>query len=72
MHSKSHNIEIIISDDADEVIKELFDSRKNRYHNNLESIKGSDLALIMFIYCIINVIKQIRIMVDHILIFLTG
>ena len=72
MHSKSHNIEIIISDDADEVIKELFDSRKNRYHNNLESIKGSDLALIMFIYCIINVIKQIRIMVDHILIFLIG
>ena len=72
MHSKSHNIEIIISDDADEVIKELFDSRKNRYHNNLETIKGSDLALIMFIYCIINVIKQIRIMVDHILIFLTG
>ena len=59
MHSKSHNIEIIISDDADEVIKELFDSLKNRYHNNLESIKGNDLALIMYIYCIINVIKQI-------------
>ena len=72
MHSKSHNIEIIISDDADEVIKELFDSLKNRYHNNLESIKGSDLALIMSIYCIINVIKQIRIMLDHILIFLIG
>ena len=72
MHSKSHNIEIIISDDADEVIKELFDSLKNRYHNNLESIKGNDLALIMYIYCIINVIKQIRIMVDRILIFLIG
>ena len=72
MHSKSHNIEIIISDDADEVIKELFDSLKNRYHSNLESIKGNDLALIMYIYCIINVIKQIRIMVDRILIFLIG
>ena len=72
MHSQSHNIEIIISDDADEVIKELFDSLKNRYHSNLESIKGNDLALIMYIYCIINVIKQIRIMVDRILIFLIG
>ena len=66
MHSKNHNIEIIISNNADEVIKKLFDSLKNRYHNNLESMKGSDLALIMFIYCIKNVIKQIRIMVDHI------
>ena len=31
MHSKSDNIEIMISDKADEVIKELFDSLKNRY-----------------------------------------
>ena len=28
MHSKSHNIEIMINDEADEVIKELFDSLK--------------------------------------------
>ena len=28
MHSKSNNIEIIINDEADEVIKELFDSLK--------------------------------------------
>ena len=41
MHSKSDNIEIMISDEADEVIKELFDSLKNRYQNNLESMKGS-------------------------------
>ena len=26
MHSKSDNIEILINDEADEVIKELFDS----------------------------------------------
>ena len=31
MHSKSDNIEIMINDEADEVIKELFDSLKDNY-----------------------------------------
>ena len=31
MHSKSDNIEIMINDEADEVMKELFNSLKNRY-----------------------------------------
>ena len=44
MHPKSGNIEIIINDDADEVIKELIDSLKNGYQNNLESIKGSEFV----------------------------
>ena len=44
MHSKSDKIEIMISDEADEVIKELFDSLKNRYQNNLESMKGSEVV----------------------------
>ena len=44
MHSKSDNTEIMISDEADEVIKELFDSLKNRYQNNLESVKGSEFV----------------------------
>ena len=44
MHSKSDNIEIMISDEADEVIKELFDSLKNRYQSNLESMKGSEFV----------------------------
>ena len=35
MHSKSDNIEIMINNEADEVIKELFDSLKHRYQNNL-------------------------------------
>ena len=35
MHSKSDNIEIMINDIADEVIKVLYDSLKNRYQNNL-------------------------------------
>ena len=58
MHSKSGSIEILINDEADEVIEEFFDSVKNRYQNNLESITELlSLSLIMFIYCIINVIK---------------
>ena len=42
MHSKSDNIEIVINDEANEVIKELSDSLKNRYQNNLESMKGNE------------------------------
>ena len=34
MHSKSDNIEIMINDEADEVIKELFSSLKNRSQIN--------------------------------------
>ena len=42
MHSKYDNIEIMINDEADEVMKKLFDSQKNRYHNNLGSIKDTE------------------------------
>ena len=41
MDSKSDDIEIMLNDEADEVIKELFHLLKNRYQNNLESMKGS-------------------------------
>ena len=34
-------IEIMINNGADEVIRKLFNSLKNRYQNNLESIRGS-------------------------------
>ena len=43
MHSKSDKIEIMINDEADEVI-ELFQSLKNRYQNNLESMTGSEFV----------------------------
>ena len=33
-----------MNDKADKVIKEIFDSLKNRYQNNLESIKGSEFV----------------------------
>ena len=44
MHSKRDNIEIMISDEADEVLKRIFDSLKDRYQNNLESMKGSEFV----------------------------
>ena len=47
----------MINNEADEVIKKLFDSLKFRYQNNLESMKGSSLSLIMFSYCVTNTIK---------------
>ena len=54
-HAKSDNIEIMMNYKADEITEELFDSLKNRYQNNLE--KTVSLSSIMFIYCIINIIK---------------
>ena len=44
VHSKSDNIEIMINDEAYEVIEELFDFLKNRYQNNLESMKDSEFV----------------------------
>ena len=45
----------MINDELDEVIKELFDSLKNRYQNNLESMKGSlfvfDYVTLLFYKC---------------------
>ena len=34
----------MINDEADEVIKELYDSRKKRYENDLEQVKGSEFV----------------------------
>ena len=43
MHSKSDNIEVITYDNANEVIKEIFESLLSRYQIGLEtSMKGSD------------------------------
>ena len=44
MYSKSDNIEIMINDEADEVIKNFLDLLKNIYQNNLESMKDSEFA----------------------------
>ena len=44
MRLKRDNIEFVISDKVDEVIKQLLDSLKNKYGNNLESVKGSEFV----------------------------
>ena len=56
MHSKSDNIEIMIADETDEVIKQLFDSLKNRYQNNLESMEGSEFVFdyVLLLYYVIK------------------
>ena len=47
----------MINDKADKITKEFSDSLKNRYQNNLESIKGNEFVFdyIHLLYC--NVIK---------------
>ena len=44
MHSKSGNIEIMISYQTDEIIEKPFNSLKNRYQYSLKSIRGSDFV----------------------------
>ena len=54
MHPKSDNKEIMINDEVDEVIKELSDSLKIDIKKNWNHWKVK--SLIIFIYCIVNVI----------------
>ena len=48
MNSKSDNIEIVINREPDEVTEELYVSLKNRYQNDLESMKGSEFVFDYF------------------------
>ena len=48
MDSKSDNIETMIDYEANAVMKEPFDSLKNGYQNNLESMKGSEFVYNFF------------------------
>ena len=41
MHSKGDNIEMMMNDKTDEIIKELANSLKNKYQNILESMISS-------------------------------
>ena len=41
---QSDNIEIMISDEADDFTEKSFKSLKNIYQNNLKSIKGSEFV----------------------------
>ena len=64
MHSKIDNIEIIINDESDEAIKGLFDSPKNRYQNNLKSMKGSEFFF-DYVHLLYYKYHKIQIVVDH-------
>ena len=44
MHSETGNIEIMINDKADEVIKEILHLLRNRYQNDLKSVKGNEIV----------------------------
>ena len=57
IHSKSDNIKIMMNDKAHEVIRELFDSLKIDIKLIWNQWKVVSFILIMFIYCIINVIQ---------------
>ena len=65
MYSKSHNIEMMINDRAEEVIEEIFQSLRSIYQVGFEtSMRGSDF--IFDCVHIINVIKSFLNNVDHI------
>ena len=44
MHLETGNIEIMINDKADEVIKEILHLLRNRYQNDLISVKGNEIV----------------------------
>ena len=54
MHWSSDNIEIKMNDEAEEVIKKLSDSLKNRYQNNLESMKGGEFGLLLCSFIVLQ------------------
>ena len=59
----------MINDEADEVMKEFSESLKNRYQNNLESMKVNEFV---FNYVYLLYYKCHKIWVDHIKIFQNG
>ena len=67
MHSKSDNIEIMINNEPDEVIKELYVWLKNRYENDIESMKGSEFVFdyVHLFYYKCHEIKT-KVLLDHI------
>ena len=60
MHVKSNNVEIMMGNETDEIIKELFKSSLQKYQERLEqSVRGSklNLFLIVLMPCIMILIK---------------
>ena len=60
MHTKSKNIEILMGNGTAEIIRELLETLLQRYEKGLEeSVRGIELVLIIFVYYVINFIKQV-------------
>ena len=59
MHSKSDKVEVMTYDNANEVIKEIFEALISRYQIGLEILRAVSLFLTVLIYCITNVINVI-------------
>ena len=57
MHSKNDNLETMMNDEVDEVVKELSILSKTDIKLDWNKIKVVSFSSDMFIYCIINAIK---------------
>ena len=57
MHSKNDNLETMMNDEVDEVVKELSILPKTDIKVDWNKIKVVSFSSIMFIYCIIKTIK---------------
>ena len=63
MHTRSDNIEIMIDDDNDDIIEELFKSFLQKYEENLQNrMRGSDFEFdgVNFLYYDFNKISLNR------------
>ena len=61
MHTRSDNIEIMIGDDTDEIIEELFKSFLQKYEENLQNkMRGSDFEFDGVLYYDFNKISLNR------------
>ena len=60
MHTKCNKREIMMGNETNEIIEELFKSRLQKYGEGLgKKMRGSKCFLIVLVYCIIFFIKQV-------------
>ena len=58
MHTKSSNVEIVMGNEAEEIIEDLFESFLQKYQEELEkSMRGSEFAYDSLMHCVIILIK---------------
>ena len=58
MHTRSDNIEIMIGDDNDDIIEELFKSFLRKYEDNVQNkMRGSDFDLMVLTFYIMILMK---------------